>query len=154
MLYSKLPWKNSVVHGIYWMVTMLFMFVLQMTWSWLLAIPGCIAFQYECLLKGLTAHLKSTRHFGFGTTDVMKYYSNMEYSVGLLFENGVSKSLLSLYILASLQQTITSFFIFNVIRNGGGWDEIHVLLFDLLVSLLCKIYFDILVSDSRRFSNF
>ncbi len=135
MLYSKLPYNCIVINTIYWMSTMLFMFVLQMTWSWLLTIPGCLAFQYECLLKSMTAHLKSSGNFRNDRTKVLEYYFNLEYMTRLLFGQGFSRALICLYFLVGLQQTITSFFIFNVIRNGGGWEEIQVLFFDLVVSL-------------------
>lgn len=66
MLYSELPWKNCVIESIYWVDTLVLIFAMQMTWSWLLALPGCLAFQHECLLKCLTAHLKSSRNSGIG----------------------------------------------------------------------------------------
>lgn len=137
MMYSKLPWKNVWVDFVYGLATMLLMLVIQMTWSWLYAIPGCLAFQYECLLKGLAVHVKFTRNSEI--IDVMEYWCHLEYSTRVLFENGFSKALFTVYFISCVQQTITSFFIFNVIRNGGGWEEVQVLLFDFLVSLFNKI---------------
>ncbi len=135
MLYSELPWKNPMVELIYWVTTLVYIVAMQMTWSWLLAIPGCLAFQYECLLKQLTVNLKSHQNFQIGRTGVFEYYSHLEYSTRLLFENGFSKAVFALYFLLGLQQTLTSFFIFDVLRNGGSWDEVKIFLIDMLVRL-------------------
>ncbi len=133
MLYSELPWKNSTIDLIYWMAGMLLVLVTQMTWSWLFAVPGCLAFQYQYLLKGLTAHLKSTGNFGSRRTHAMEYYLNLEYSARVLFENGFSNALLCFYFSLALQQTLTCFYIFNVIRVGGSWDDAQILFIDMLV---------------------
>ncbi len=133
LLYTALPWRTTLVDTICWICSNVNMFLVTITWSSILALPGALAYILEASIELLAYKLKTARTYA-AAKSVLDTYTCIIYCT----ENGLRAKIgrinLAFYLVAGFQQFFESYFLFQLIKLGAAWDDYQFLLTDLTVS--------------------
>ncbi|CAL8117962.1 unnamed protein product [Orchesella dallaii] len=129
---TVVPWNTPTGNVIYWIVQQIVVFLGVFVWSAMLTLPGVIAYHFECVLNALAESVNVGPTRAYSLRDILKDYQSIEYSIRELHRKGFAEILLFSYILTGVQQAITSFIIFQLIKNGAMWNDYQFLLIDTM----------------------
>ncbi|CAL8117972.1 unnamed protein product [Orchesella dallaii] len=132
LLYSAIPWKAPWVNVIYWFIPQIIMGSFVMIWSVMFTLPGVVAYHYECVIRALAKSVEIGPTTKYSLEAILRDYQLIEFTVRDLHQNGFSKMLLLFFAAFGVQQTIESFCVFQMIKQGASWDEYQFFFADLM----------------------
>ncbi|CAL8117936.1 unnamed protein product [Orchesella dallaii] len=140
MLYEAIPWKNQWVDGIYWFILQIIGSSILMFWSLLLTFPGVVAYHFECVIMALAKSVEDGPTSRYPLEAILKDYRVIEFGVRDLHQNGFSRMLIMFLAASGIQLVTESFCVFQMMKNGGSWDDYQIFLLDVGINLGCVFH--------------
>lgn len=128
-VYWLFPWKFPELEATYWFLQTATIGLLFFSWSTIICLPSCVAYQVEACVNGINDKLRF-RPLESCLSDYRAIWLSSR-----IASDELDMIQLFNYLHLGVEQTVQSYILFQMIRNGASVREILYLLGDLTSSL-------------------